>query len=316
MIAELFIAFSLMIQNAGAAASAPALNSVIIEAQAPAEPVVFGKPFSLVIRREWNANDPTPAWRDSSLAPLVVTPKGVDTETKDNKKIETRRFDARAFKRDEINIPELNLHIKVASALEETAGEVEPPPGPFAAPFIFPWKIVISSIVGALASALCVYFVQRYLKKRAASPRSIPAAPPIPAPDRALARLAALRQMLMIDDGTIQKFYVEASSIVREYLEEQLGVRAPEMTTEEFLNSRSTEQLLNTAHRALLSEYLLHCDLVKFARRASTGGDREKLILAAERFIQETRGETPATAAVAVASEVRDQHSNSTAAAR
>ncbi|MBI3820090.1 MAG: hypothetical protein HY286_15460 [Planctomycetes bacterium] len=293
----------LFIYSQSAPASGPASNlaSVEIEARAPDNAVKFGAPFPLEIVRTWDERDPAPPWRDSALAPLVVTARDVKQSAANHKITETRSFEARAFARDELNIPELHLHVKIASALDDPAGAVEEPPGPLPAPF--PWRtIIIISAIAAAAAALG-YYIYTILKKRAAMVPAAPAAPRIPAPDRALARLAQLRKMQLFDDESVQRFYVEASSIVREYLEEQLGVRAPEMTTEEFLTAPQTSRLLQSQHRALLSDYLMHCDLVKFARQSSSAAERDRLIGCAERLVQETRQANFSSAEAAVASE-------------
>lgn len=294
MIAAVFT-FVFLLQSAPAPAappsSLPALANVEIRADVPKEPVKFGQPFELAIHRTWDEHDPAPAWRDASLVPLAVVPKDITKKRENGKITETRRFTARAFAREEVNIPELHLNLKIQSVLPDPAGEVEAPPGPREQPFRWRfWSLVAAA---ALAAALVALWFYQYYKKRALAPKPAPVAPRIPPPDRALARLAALRQLAVVDETSVQRFYVEASSILREYLEEQLGVRAPEMTTEEFLNSSRTQKLLETAHRALLSEYLYHCDLVKFARQASSTTDRDRTILSAERFVQETRQIAP-----------------------
>lgn len=252
-----------------------------------AENVQFGIPFPLVIERSWKATDPAPAWSEAALAPLAITTKNIRQKTTDGSTVETLTLEACAFVREEVNVPSLQLRIPIQSALPEPAGAVEDPPGPFEAPF--PWKFVLTIAGIAILTALAASILYIYLKKRAAIPRPVKAAPPIPAHETALARLAALRRLVVYDDILLQQFYAEASSIVRQYIEDRYHVHAPEMTTEEFLNSELTKRILEHEHRVLLSDYLNHCDLVKFARQPSTDADRDRLCAAAERFIQETR---------------------------
>ena len=98
------------------------------------------------------------------------------------------------------------------------------------------------------------------------------------------------------DADRMDTFFVNLSGIVRRYLEDGLSLRAPELTTEEFLVSMTTVQALNDSHGRLLQEFLRRADMVKFARHIPGPTDVEEAIAAARRFLQETR-ETTATAA-------------------
>jgi predicted TIM-barrel fold metal-dependent hydrolase len=75
---------------------------------------------------------------------------------------------------------------------------------------------------------------------------------------------------------------------VRRYLEGQLGLRAPERTTEEFLYETSRDHALSAEHRELLAAFLQESDLVKFARLRPGEQDKQRAWAAAERFVRET----------------------------
>ena len=85
-------------------------------------------------------------------------------------------------------------------------------------------------------------------------------------------------------------FFVRLSDIVRRYLEDHLGLRSPELTTEEFLEELSRSPDLVRSHRALLEGFLKTADLVKFAHMVPDASDVEGAIQAAQRFLEETRG--------------------------
>jgi hypothetical protein len=95
----------------------------------------------------------------------------------------------------------------------------------------------------------------------------------------ALAALDALRARALLEHGAFKDFYSALSDIVRRYLEDRFGVRAPEMTTEEFLLSTSRDGRLATAHRRLLGEFLTESDLV--VRGMPTIADSERALTAA-----------------------------------
>mgnify|MGYP003694237597 CR=1 FL=1 len=270
---------------ASQAASAPS-TAIEVSAEGPKEPVEFGKPFEVVVTRRWNANETAPPWNPGILSPLVLA-LGAPVETQRNGDAftERRRLTARAFVREEVNIPKLGLRVKIASSLPAEPGKVEPPPGPYDPRFDWPRAFVMIGIgLAVLASALVAFLW--WTHKTTQPP---PPPPRVPPHERALARLAALRSMPVPDEPAVQRFHVEASAIVRDYIEERFGVHAPEMTTEEFLNAKETHEALADAHRAVLAAFLDQCDLVKFARHASTGADRGRLCAAAERLVQETR---------------------------
>ena len=87
----------------------------------------------------------------------------------------------------------------------------------------------------------------------------------------------------------IDEFFVELSDIVRHYLEDQFDLRAPELTTEEFLVSVSDSPDLNLDHQRLLREFLHDADLVKFSRFVPSHEDVEQAIGRTRQFLDETR---------------------------
>jgi hypothetical protein len=124
-------------------------------------------------------------------------------------------------------------------------------------------------------------------------PRRQRVVPPQPAHEIALAALQRLHRQRLIEEGQFEEYYVRLSAIVRRYLEEGFHLRAPEMTTEEFLSAAATDGRLLAAHRRLLAEFLSQADLVKFARHLPTLRDSEGAYEAAQRFVEDTRPRVP-----------------------
>jgi len=104
----------------------------------------------------------------------------------------------------------------------------------------------------------------------------------------ALAALDALRARKLVEHGAFKDFYSTLSDIVRRYLEDRFHVRAPEMTTEEFLLTTSRDGRLAAPHRRLLGEFLTESDMVKFARHVPTIADSARAFEAARRFVDDT----------------------------
>lgn len=116
------------------------------------------------------------------------------------------------------------------------------------------------------------------------------AASPAPAAHEvALEALEQLRREQLPLQGRYEEHYVRLSTIVRVYIEHRFGLRAPEMTTEEFLQAASNGQALSESHRRALQEFLMRCDLVKFARYRPSGQEAEEAWCAAQRFVHDTR---------------------------
>jgi hypothetical protein len=120
-------------------------------------------------------------------------------------------------------------------------------------------------------------------------PRRQRVVPPRPPHEIALAALNRLRTRHLIEEGKFEDYYVELSSITRRYLEDRFHLRAPEMTTEEFLGTAASDARLSAPQRRLLGDFLTQADLVKFARHLPSLRDSEAAYDAARRFVEETQ---------------------------
>ncbi len=113
-----------------------------------------------------------------------------------------------------------------------------------------------------------------------------------PAPDAYQVALEALRRLRargLIEKEQFEMYYVSLSAIVREYLEDGFRIRAPEMTSEEFLSAAARDSQLSAAQQGRLAEFLSRADLVKFARHRPGLDESEAAYQAARHFIEETR---------------------------
>lgn len=123
------------------------------------------------------------------------------------------------------------------------------------------WGLLGLSAAGAMAVAWRVLRALRIAKAEQVR---------ISAYDHAKQRLRRLREQGAPDGVTaahevLDAWYVELSGIVRRYIEQRFGVRAPELTTEEFLRAARTSSQLPTADQGKLVAFLEACDRVKFA---------------------------------------------------
>jgi len=134
------------------------------------------------------------------------------------------------------------------------------------------WPAAVVALLASLGTARTLLRIRRQERDRALQ---------LGAFDRALGRLRALEQRGLPSPDGVDAWYVELSGIVRRYLEERLRIRAPELTTEEFLQSARHHQELDEHVRELLSQFLATCDRVKFAAyQPSEEESGENLIVA------------------------------------
>jgi hypothetical protein len=134
-------------------------------------------------------------------------------------------------------------------------------------------------------AALAWWGWTRWRKKKKTA--SLP--PVVPPHERALERL---REALALIDQP-RPFCTSVSDAIRAYLEERFNLRAPERTTEEFLDELQNSAVLSLDQKQSLGEFLMRCDLVKFARYEPGEPELRGLYDAAIRLIDETQPPPP-----------------------
>ena len=111
--------------------------------------------------------------------------------------------------------------------------------------------------------------------------------------DEAMAQLRKLRERGAPDAEATDAWFVELSAIVRRYLEQRYDIRAPQLTTEEFLLVATARPELNEEHRAMLSAFLERCDRVKFAGYRPDEEESLATLETARGFVEDTRLREP-----------------------
>jgi len=139
---------------------------------------------------------------------------------------------------------------------------------------------VLALLVGAILTVLIV-------RKR--SERSPNIAETISAHELAIRALEKLVAEDLIKRGEIKQFYQRVSGILRTYIENRFGLRAPEQTTEEFLSTIGMSKDFPDQFRSLLDTFLTHCDLVKFAELRPTTEDIQRSFDSCKAFVIGTR---------------------------
>ena len=159
-----------------------------------------------------------------------------------------------------------------------SAGDIHDIRGPIPIPYQWLW---LAYIVGALLAAGIIYAFWRWLRGRVRIKAKLPH-------ELALDRLEAARALMT--ESQVREYAFAVSEIIRSYIEQRFSERAARRTTEEFLSDllRQTGTPL-AAHRALLEDFLSHCDLPKFARWQLSVREMESMHASARTFILETR---------------------------
>jgi hypothetical protein len=183
----------------------------------------------------------------------------------------------------EITTDEITIKVQSLLGKSEETAEIRDIKGPKSF-YNFTYLYIFLAVIAVIIIFVAIII---YLKKRKKTKNTIP--PPRPAHEIALEALQNLKRKDYPGTGKIQEYYVELSDIVRHYLENRFYLRAPEMTTEEFLSHLRNTHVLGTEHKELLREFLSHCDMVKFAKYNPDGREIESSYESAKRLIDQTK---------------------------
>ena len=160
----------------------------------------------------------------------------------------------------EIETPEMSLKIKPGEELGEGLAEDELELMAVRSPWQKGWILWTAGGVVALAIVSLLIWRHRRHEKAVAEERKSPL-------ETALAALEQLEKDDLVTKGELKEYYGRVSSILREYVEGRYGLQAPERTTEEFMEDlRRDSGTLSKEQKSLLEKFLMHCDLVKFAK--------------------------------------------------
>ncbi len=181
----------------------------------------------------------------------------------------------------ELLTDEISFRVRSVIPEGEIAPKLKPAPGTLPLSKVSTGRITwLLLAVGGLVLGL-IFLVRRKSTRRSSS-RENPFA-------IATKKLSHLQARGMPEAEQTQAWYVELSTIVREYIEGRFAIRAPELTTEEFLTVANQSKVLTAAHRTLLRDFLASCDKVKFARHTPVSQESTMALENALRFVTDTK---------------------------
>jgi hypothetical protein len=143
------------------------------------------------------------------------------------------------------------------------------------------WPAVAIGTLGA--AALAGGFVVVALRRGAVRRRQVSAW------EAAIRALADLEHATPADPDALDAWFVALSAVIRAYVERRFGLRAPELTTEEFLAVAQRTPDLSAGHRELLGSFLARCDEVKFAGWRPAPTESREVLASARSFVSDTR---------------------------
>ena len=150
--------------------------------------------------------------------------------------------------------------------------------GPVPIPSVWPTVLLVAVAIAAavLVAAVVAVVVRRWRQSHVKSPAQM-----------ALERLAAARALAKA--GPAAELGAVISDTVRSFVEARFDLRAPKLTTEEFLHDLASARESPVArHRDALAAFLGACDLAKFARFAIDAEHQLAMIDAAASFVRAT----------------------------
>ncbi len=236
------------------------------------------------------ANGTTVETQTYTLQPFVSGPQSIPpilvefVDNRPGKQSAPDDFDAYEILTDRIQF-------NVKSVLDDSDNSLRPPMGELQlieSKSQSPIYWIVGFGIALLLAVLALIFIWRN-SKRGARRRS--------AYEVAAARLADLKADRRSSNPTlsVDAFYVEVSSVIRQYLEDRFEIRAPEQTTDEFLQLAAEQSALSREHQRLLADFLQQCDIVKFAGKTATDDDMARSLVLGDQFLEETRDVEPDT---------------------
>lgn len=145
------------------------------------------------------------------------------------------------------------------------------------------WKMII--IISIAIIILGAVFLAFLLIRKGQREKLIPGIPPY---EEAFNKLTFLLDKKLPQEGRFKEFYFQLNLIVRVYIEKQFAIRAPEQTTEEFLQDLAVSNNIADGFKQSLKEFLIHSDLVKFARHKPEKDEITDSVESCKNFIKVT----------------------------
>ena len=277
-------------------ASLASAQVVSVSVTTSAASVPFGEAFPVTIERRYSRDLVAEAWSADAFAPLPARTVGRERRVEGEVVVEVVSTTVRAFTRGKVVVPAVAFRAATSDGAEELVASSEPLelsvtsvlaaddagvaelPGDLMSPPL-DWTRWLVPFAGVAAALLVGSWFLTRMRRDASGPLVDPWGV-------ARQRLSALeRPGVDADIAHVQGWYLSLSDVVRDLIEGAHGVRAPGMTSEQFVTSEAVLDALGEQARRRLGAFLLACDPVKFGRLPTTEAQRAEAQRAAEEFV-------------------------------
>ena len=147
----------------------------------------------------------------------------------------------------------------------------------------WPWALA------ALLAGVVIFFLWRWLRKRARTPRK--SRKPLEQPhEKALRMLEEMSLEAYEEKGMLKEYYTDLTNILRIYLEERYNIAAAELTTDDLLKLAKQNRELKKIRQELKQVFVM-ADLAKFAKAVPDHAEQVACMDAATRMIYKTTRE-------------------------
>ena len=147
-------------------------------------------------------------------------------------------------------------------------------------------RFVIAGAIIILIGILIYIFIKRRREGKSIIPRR--KKPKLPAHVVAFDELKKLLAEKLLEKGEIKQYYIRISEIIRHYIEDRFFIIALEMTTFQLINIMKENQVEEEAIN-LVEDFLMSCDMVKFAKYIPTDDENTKTTELAYKIIEDTK---------------------------
>ena len=151
------------------------------------------------------------------------------------------------------------VYFEGPTAREAVAGDIEVDPEKDLPPLSWRLVRILAGILFAVAALVAaVWWTVRKILQKIKEHRMSPI-------ERAMLELDRLLKKGLPGRGRYKDFYVELTMVVRRYIQRRHAVRAPNLTTDEFLRAAAENPAFSREALAELKQFLESADMVKFA---------------------------------------------------
>lgn len=150
------------------------------------------------------------------------------------------------------------------------------------------WRLVgycALILIGAVTLIGIIWMLIKYLARRVKEHRMSPV-------ERAWAELDRLMKKGLPGRGKFKDFYIELTQVVRRYIQRKHGLKAPNLTTEEFFEAVKDVQSFPKSALEGLMEFLNAADMIKFAGVKATPELADEATNSARSYITEDESNT------------------------